>query len=269
MAEKQIAILGCGNLGRAIALGLVFSKKFEPSQITVTRKQIELLKDLKRKGENVTTNNKEAVKNADIVIISVRPKQIEALLNEVKEEMNENQLVISVALNVTINEIRKYLGDKISVVRVMPNIAIEIGESMTCLCGDKGTKEALKKADELFGYLGSTLIIEEKQMTQATALCACGVAYFLRSIRAASQGGVEIGFHAEDAIMMAAQTAKGSAALLLQSDNHPEVEIDKVTTPNGITIKGLNHMESLGFSSAMVAGIKLSAEKGLELLKDD
>ena len=109
-------------------------------------------------------------------------------------------------------------------------------------------------------------------MTGATALCACGVAFFLRSIRAASQGGIEIGFHAEEALMMAAQTAKGAASLLADrkdiKDNHPEFEIDRVTTPRGCTIAGLNEMEHSGFSSAMIKGILHSAKKATTLHSD-
>jgi pyrroline-5-carboxylate reductase len=105
-------------------------------------------------------------------------------------------------------------------------------------------------------------------MGPATALCACGIAFFLRAIRAASQGGIEIGFHAEEAILMASQTAKGAAQLLLQNESHPESEVDKVTTPRGITISGLNQMEHHGFSSAMIIGIVTAAEKAAKIYAD-
>ncbi len=105
-------------------------------------------------------------------------------------------------------------------------------------------------------------------MTPATVLCACGIAFFLRAIRAASQGGIEIGFHAEDALAMAAQTARGAASLLLESGKHPESEIDRVTTPMGCTIAGLNQMEHEGFSSALIRGIITSANKAAKLGKD-
>jgi pyrroline-5-carboxylate reductase len=113
--------------------------------------------------------------------------------------------------------------------------------------------------------MGQTIFITEEQMTPATALCACGIAFFLRAIRAASQGGVQVGFHAEEAIRLAAQTARGAATLLLNDDTHPEIKIDKVTTPMGVTIAGLNEMEHHGFSSAMIRGIVTSAEKAAKL----
>ena len=117
--------------------------------------------------------------------------------------------------------------------------------------------------------IGKTLIINEEQMPSATALGACGVAFFLRAIRAASQGGIEIGFHSDEAFTIAAQTARGAATLLLNNDAHPESEIDRVTTPMGATIAGLNEMEHQGFSSAMIKGITTSTEKVSKLYSKD
>ena len=117
----------------------------------------------------------------------------------------------------------------------------------------------------IFNLVGETAVINEEKMTSATALCACGIAFFLRSIRAASQGGNEIDFHSSEALKMAAQTAKGAAALLLKNNSHPEDEIDKVTSPKGCTIAGLNEMEHNGFSSAFIKGIKVSSEKAKNL----
>ncbi|EGG17283.1 pyrroline-5-carboxylate reductase [Cavenderia fasciculata] len=149
--------------------------------------------------------------------------------------------------------------------------------SMTCLAArsntspigtdeqEAKTNRALQVTDHIFSHLGSCVTLVEEQIVPATALCACGVAFFCRAIRAAAQGGIEIGFHAEDAIRIAAQTAKGAATLLLDGGHHPEFEIDKVTTPQGCTIAGLNQMEHSGFSSAMIKGIVTSAEKAASL----
>ena len=151
----------------------------------------------------------------------------------------------------------------------MPNTAIAIRESMTCLSGSDKRNSSLQIAKDIFDSVGQTLIIDEELMVPATALCACGIAFFLRAIRAASQGGIEIGFHSEEALLMAAQTAKGAAGLLLSMENHPESEVDKVTTPRGCTIAGLNQMEHNGFSSAMIKGIVSSADKAALLYKID
>ncbi|RZK68079.1 MAG: pyrroline-5-carboxylate reductase, partial [Pedobacter sp.] len=166
-------------------------------------------------------------------------------------------------------DIRANLGDDVQVVRAMPNTAIAIGQSMTCVATDNASEANVSEVVRMFETVGSVVKINEDLMTSATALCACGIAFFLRAIRAASQGGVEIGFHADEALKMAVQTAKGAADLLLQMQSHPEQEIDKVTSPKGCTIAGLNEMEHNGFSSSLIKGIKLSAIKAGALYTKD
>jgi len=191
---------------------------------------------------------------------------VDAVLDEIKESLIvEKHSIISVVTGVTIKQIKKRIGDSVDVIRAMPNTAIAIGESMTCLASTNKGGNALKFAQDIFNTVGKTLVIDEENMSAATALGACGIAFFLRTIRAASQGGIEIGFHSDKALQIAAQTALGAATLLLKNDNHPEFEIDKVTTPRGVTISGLNQMEHEGLSSAMIKGIVTSAEKAAKL----
>jgi pyrroline-5-carboxylate reductase len=270
MSKKNIAILGSGNIGLSLAKGLVKAGIYEPAQITLTRRNISALSSLTEAGYQATVNNMEAVKGADIVVLAVLPQQLNKLLDEIKPALDANRhLLISVISGVNCQDVRKYLGFDIQVVRAMPNTAIAIGQSMTCIATDSGSEANINLVKSLFDTVGITIQINEELMTSATALCACGIAFFLRSIRAASQGGTEIGFHAHDALKMAAQTAKGAADLLLQLASHPEQEIDKVTSPKGCTIAGLNEMEHNGFSSAMIKGIKMSAEKAGVLYKED
>ncbi|QMU28613.1 pyrroline-5-carboxylate reductase [Adhaeribacter radiodurans] len=264
--QHKIAILGGGNMGVALAKGLVKSGKYAGNQITITRRNIRALQDLVVQGFTITDNNSQAVREADIVVIAVLPQQLDGLLDSIRDEVNAaSHLLISVVSGVSVNDITNRLDKQVQVVRAMPNTAIAIQESMTCLASNNATKENLALVKELFDTVGETIEIHEELMTSATALCACGIAFFLRSIRAASQGGTEIGFHAAEALHMAAQTAKGAAALLLATGNHPEGEIDKVTSPKGCTIAGLNEMEHAGFSSAMIKGIRLSAIKAGDL----
>ena len=258
----RVAILGGGNLGGAIARGFAASGFVEAGNVVVTRRRVELLEDLAAEGFRTLSDNREAIDGADVVILCVQPQQMEDLLEGVAPTLDtRKQVVISTATGVAIADIRRWVGSEIPVLRAMPNLGIAIGESMTCLAADEASTEAVPVARTVFDVMGSTLLIREDQMTSATALCACGIAFFLRAIRAASQGGIEIGFHAEEALQLASQTAKGAAALLLSNRNHPEMEIDKVTTPQGCTISGLNEMENRGFSSAMVRGIIRSADK--------
>jgi pyrroline-5-carboxylate reductase len=260
--QQKIAILGSGNIGLSLAKGLVKAGIYQPEQITLTRRNVKALSTLADNGYNVTSDNSDAVKNADIVVLAVLPQQLNKLLQEVKLAIWEQKhLLISVVSGVSCNDIRQQLGLEVQVTRAMPNTAIAIGQSMTCIATDNASAENMNVVKSMFDTVGVTIQINEELMTSATALCACGIAFFLRSIRAASQGGTEIGFHAHDALKMAAQTAKGAADLLLQLSSHPEQEIDKVTSPKGCTIAGLNEMEHNGFSSAMIKGIKVSAEK--------
>ena len=266
MKNKKVAIIGAGNIGSAIALGINESKLIESADIIVTRRGIDGLKRFEQLGMTVTTDNKAAVSMADLIVIAVTPKELNGVLAEISESLVEGKHeVISIVSGASIKEIKSHLTRKVPVIRAMPNTAVAIRESMTCLCGDAEDREALERAVKLFEPLGAAIIIREDLMVPATALCACGIAFFLRAVRAASQGGIEIGFHAEDALFMAAQTAKGAAALLLQKGSHPEGEVDKVTTPRGCTIAGLNQMEHSGFSSSLIKGIVVSAEKAEKL----
>lgn len=263
LSNQTISILGGGNIGTAIALGLAESGLFPAQSIIITRKNREALLQLNEKGFETNKSNLEAVSSSKIILLCVQPGQLNNLLEEIAPGLQDDHIIISVVSGAWINDLKKRTGNKGSIVRAMPNTAIAIRESMTCLSSDSG--DGLKIAEKIFSSVGLCITIPEELMIPATALCACGTAFFLRAVRAASQEGIEIGFHAEDALLMAAQTAKGAAALLLQGKNHPEDEVDKVTTPRGCTISGLNQMEHHGFSSAMIKGITTSAEKASKL----
>jgi pyrroline-5-carboxylate reductase len=266
--QQHIAILGSGNIGLSLAKGLVKGDVYKPQQITLTRRNAALLADFANAGYQITNDNVKAVVNADIIILAVLPQQLNKLLDEIKPAIKvKKRLLVSVISGVSCEDVRKRLGVDVQVVRAMPNTAISIGESMTCIATDNGTPENVSLVKSLFDTVGVSIQIDEELMSAATALCACGIAFFLRGIRAASQAGTEIGFHAHDALKMAVQTAKGAAKLLLQPDTHPEQEIDKVTSPKGCTIAGLNEMEHNGYSSAMIKGIKLAADKAGNLYK--
>ena len=265
----NIAIIGAGNLGAAIADGLVKSGSFSASNITLTRRTLHLLDPLKDQGFLIEADNRLAVEQNEVVIIAVEPQQIDVVLEELSPVLEPGRhMLISVVTGVTAEQISSRINEGVAVVRAMPNTAISIRESMTCIASENADEKVLDKTKKIFDTVGKTLVIEEELMTAATALGACGIAFFLRAIRAASQGGIEIGFHAHEALEIAAQTARGAASLLLMAENHPEFEIDRVTTPRGCTIAGLNRMEHEGFSSAMIKGITLSAEIASRLYQE-
>ncbi len=265
--SKKISIIGAGNLGLSLAKGLIDSGNYQPNQLHLSRRRIEKLNSMADNGYQIFKNNINAIQNTSIIILAVLPQKINDVLNELKTNIQENQLVVSLVSGVEISQISNKIGPNVPIIRAMPNTAISIRESMTCITTTTKWKEHIGPIKELFELVGETSIINEEKMTSATALCACGIAFFLRAIRAASQGGNEIDFHAPEALKMAAQTAKGAASLLMHNNSHPEDEIDKVTSPKGCTIAGLNQMEHNGFSSAFIKGITVSAEKAKNLYK--
>ena len=260
--SKKIAIIGGGNLGTAIAEGLVSSGFVLPQDIIITKRNIETLASLQDKGIKTSNDNNEAVDFADYIILAVKPFQLKDVLTGIKPKLKaDKHVLISVATGVWIKDMLEMLDEPFAIFRVMPNTAIAIQESMTCISQLHANESQMKFVTDVFNQLGKTVLIEEKLMDAATVLGACGTAYAMRYIRANIQGGIEIGFSAKVASLIAAQTVKGAAELLLQLNTHPEQEIDKVTTPKGCTIAGLNEMEHQGFSSSLIKGIVTSYKK--------
>ncbi len=264
----KTAIIGGGNIGKALAEGLIRANVCSADDITITRRHTASLTELQQKGFRTTTDNAAAIVNANAVFICVLPQQLDQALGEIRSQLDlQKQLLVSVVTGAHTQVFQEKLGTELRIIRAMPNTAMKIGESMTCLSAVNATAEDLQLVERIFNTMGQSLVINEEMMSAATALCACGIAFFLRTIRAASQGGVEIGFHAGDALKIAAQTAFGAAKLLISNGTHPEEEIDKVTSPKGCTIAGLNEMEHQGLSSALIKGIRLSANIANNLYK--
>ena len=257
----KITIIGGGNLGTAMAEGLLKSKFCSAAEITITKRNTATLKDIAAKGVKVTADNLSAVKKADIIILAVKPFQIADVIKGFKDALTSKQIVLSVITGVSIDDLRGMIKKQLPVFRAMPNTAIAIQQSITCLSNSNATASEIQLISKLFETVGKVAVIDEKLMDAATVLGACGTAYAMRYIRANIQGGIEIGFDAATASLIAAQTVKGAAELLLQKGTHPEREIDKVTTPKGCTIAGLNEMEHQGFSSSLIRGITVSFNK--------
>ena len=269
MKLENVTILGGGNLGIAIARGLAKSNFIDPGKITVTRRRIHLLYPLEGEGISITSDNVRASKEGQVLILAVQPRQIKGLLEEILPVLNpKKHILVSVITGVTIDKLREMTGPDFPIFRAMPNTAIAIQESMTCISTDSGNEAQKELISSIFNKLGKSLLVEEILMDAATVLGASGIAFAMRYIRAQSQGGIEIGFDAAEAQMIAAQTVKGAAGLLLTRGRHPEGEIDKVTTPQGCTIAGLNEMEHQGFSSALIKGISTSYKKISKIGKD-
>lgn len=258
----KFTIIGGGNIGGSIANGILNAQIIPAENLTITRRRIKLLQNFAEKGVNISTDNPKAVSEADIIFLAIEPRYAEMILREITPYVKSNDTIIaSVVAGFLSSEIREIMARPNPIIRFMPNTAIAFCESMTCISFHSVNEEQENVMLEIFNHLGVAIKIEEDLMKAATVLCSTGIAFALRYIRAASQGGVEIGFDADTAQLIAAQTVKGAASLLQKREQHPEKEIDMVTTPQGITISGLNEMEHKGFSSSLIKGILTSFNK--------
>lgn len=258
----KIHIIGGGNLGVSLAIGL--SKFSTNSKITITRRNIQQIQYLENLDIRVSSDNLYEIDQADIILLAVKPYQVDTVLIEILPHIS-NKIIVSAISGLSIDSLEQKTNHLHSIVRIMPSIAAQFGQSATCVSFSEKSKVAGKQIFGLFNLLGTALIIEEKLMDAATILGACGTAYALRYIRAAMQAGIEIGFDAKTALAIASQTVKGAAQMTLDEKIHPEQLIDRVTTPQGCTIVGLNEMEHQGFSSSLIKGIKTSFDKIKEL----
>jgi len=256
----KIAIIGAGNLGIAIAEGLITTNAITSLYLT-KRNTDAITKFEEYKGVKVTSDNRLAVQNSDILIFAVQPGQFEVILQDVKDLLNDKHVLISTITGFTISRMESIIGKDHYIIRSMPNTAISVGKSMTCICSNEKGKKRIDLAKAIFNRLGTSISIPEEKMQAATVICASGIAFWMRLIRATTQGAIQLGFDAKEAQEMAMQTCSGAANLLIESGNHPEQEIDKVTTPRGCTIEGLNEMEHGGLSSSLIKGIVASFEK--------
>ncbi len=256
----KIAIIGTGNLGLSIAKGILHSNG--ATSMYLTKRHLESLREFEHYGNvTISSDNKKAVQESDILIFAVQPGHFAKILEEIKHLLTENHVVISTITGFSIDKMEAILGSDTYIIRSMPNTAISVGKSMTCICSNEAGKKRIDLAKAIFNRMGHTLEIPEERMQAATVICASGIAFWMRLIRATTQGAIQLGFDAQEARELAVHTCNGAAELLIESGNHPEQEIDRVTTPMGCTIQGLNEMEHQGLSSSLIRGMVASFEK--------
>lgn len=261
----KLSIIGAGNMGGAMARS--FSKTDVFDEICVSDVNVEALKRLRDYSPkiNVAWNNRDVVAGADYLVIAVKPWLVAEVVAEIKDALDyEATTVISIAATVSFDELKKLLDKDDSLptlFRLIPNTAIEVGESVSSICTCNAGEEAVRQVMDIFGMVGKAFFVKEDQIAAYMALSSCGIAYAFRYIRAAVEGAVELGIYPDAAKQVVMQTLKGCVALLEANGSHPESEIDKVTTPGGTTIKGLNAMEQNGFTNAVIQGLKASCVK--------
>lgn len=247
-------------MGGAFAAGLLKSDIFRADDITVANPHENKLERFAQSGASVTTDNKVAIAGADYIVIAVKPKVVKTVMDEIKTVMDySSQTIINMAASISIAQLSEWLeeGGKVpDIVQALPNIGIAERASMTFLSPSRQAEKNLSKVEAIFNSVGNSLVVDESLLSSGTALSGCGIAFIMRFVRAASEAGVELGFKANDAKDVVLQTMLGAVRLLQANGGNPEAEIDKVTTPGGMTIRGLNAMEQAGFTNAVIQGFK-------------
>lgn len=259
----KISIIGGGNMGGAIAIGLAGGNKIKAADITIIDHNQSKIDSIKQVAEGIhaVVNDYTSISSANIIILAVKPWMIETLLSSIKPDMNKQQIIVSVAAGISLCELAQWSFAEAPIYQIIPNTAIAVKQSMTFLTAINTTDDQDKLLLDIFNELGKAILIDEKMIPGATALASCGIAFAFRYIRAAMEGGVEVGIRSDLSRDIVLQTLRGAIDLLEANGTHPEVEIDKVTTAGGITIKGLNEMEHAGFSSAVIKGLKACCTK--------
>ena len=262
----KITIIGAGNIGTSLATGILRDGYIKPENITITDISENALFPFEKLGVKTMQNNIEAVKNADAIVLCVKKNMVSRIVDDIKLSYKTETPLISVAADLKLHELESYTtGVKAHLFRAIPNTAMSVCQSMTCVAAHyKAGVAQQKKVVELFGRVGKVMFLPESLMNSATVVASCGTAFALRYMRAMTTAGVETGLSPALAETLITQTLLGAATILSESGNNPESEIDRVTTPNGVTIKGLNEMEHAGFSSAVIKGI-MAAYRKLEL----
>lgn len=256
--SMKIAIIGAGSIGGATAMGLATSGTSH--DITVTTAHAESLRKFEGYGVTPSLDNCAAAKGAELIILAIKPWLLKGVVDQISPVLDPStQMVASMAPGVPSSELASWLPEGMPLAYVIPNTAAEVRQSMTFIAPVSTSAEQTLALKGIFDAIGEAMVVEERRLSAGTALASCGIAYALRYIRAASEGGVELGFFAHEAERIVAQTVKGAAAILQAHGSHPEAEIDKVTTPGGLTIRGLNAMEEHGFTNAVIKGLKANS----------
>jgi len=267
--DTSIALLGAGKLGEALVRGLIDAGSVDPGRVTVTAAHRERPERLATElGVTAGTSNRDAVRGAGLVVLSVKPQQVPAVLDEIRGALEPNQLLVSVAASVSTAFIESRLRGPVPVVRAMPNLPALVRHGMTALApGSHANAEHLALARGVFDAVGRTVVVEEKHLDAITGLSASGPAFIFIVIESIAEGGVKAGLPRDLATELAAQTVLGSGAMVLETGAHPALLKDQVTTPAGCTIDGILELESGGLRVTLIKAIVKAAERAKQLLE--
>ena len=270
LSEKNLAVLGTGKLGGILLRAYLKQGLFTAKRVTATVKHEEKAAILgKELGVKVATDNRKAVQNADIVLLGVKPQVVGEVLKEIAPELNKAVLIISVAASVPTAYIESRVGDKVAVVRAMPNTCSIVGCGMTGVCrGSHASPEHLEMAKAMFNAVGRTVVVDEKNMDAVTGLSASGPAFAYIILESLAEAGVKVGLPRDVSTLLAAQTMKGAASVVLETGDHPALLKDSVTTPAGCTIDGIMELEEGKLRVTLIKAVVKATQRAGELLFD-
>lgn len=268
LKNKKLAVIGVGKLGEALISGLLKRDAINASDVTGTvGHDASIARVKERLNINATTDNCEAIKGKDVILLAVKPQNMDRVLREIAGEIKSHQLVISVAASVTTSFVEERLPEGIPVVRAMPNTPSVINAGMAGLCtGANASEDHKSMAEAIFKCVGLTVFVDESLMDGVTALSASGPAYLYVVIESLAEAGVKLGIPRETSTLLAAQTMLGSAKMILDSKQHPAMLKDMVTTPAGCTIDGLMELEEGKLRVTLIKAVVKAAERARELV---
>jgi pyrroline-5-carboxylate reductase len=269
--NKKLGVIGCGNMGEALIKGIVHAGLIPKEALIVSDVREDCLKNLKNTyGVSTFSSNTEVVSKSDIIILAVKPQIIEGVLKEIAPGIKPSHLIISVAAGITVRFLAQHLGEKVKVVRTMPNTPALIQEGATALCAGKEVREEdLNVAREIFQSVGKVVVVDESLMDAVTGLSGSGPAYFLFILEAFIDAGVKMGLTREVSSLLTVQTCLGTTKLLLATSEHPAKLRDKVTSPGGTTIYGLHALEEGGVRASLISAVEAATRRSRELGRKD
>lgn len=270
LSEKNLAVLGAGKLGGILLRAYLKQGLFKPNHVTATVRHEEKAANLSKElGVAVTTDNRKAVEGADIVLLGVKPQVVGEVLKEIKPHLGKDTLIISVAASVPTTYIEQRISEKVAVIRAMPNTCSIVGCGMTGICrGGHASPEHLEMAKAMFNAVGRTVVVDEKNMDAVTGLSASGPAFAYIILESLAEAGVKVGLPRDVSTLLAAQTMKGAASVVLETGDHPALLKDSVTTPAGCTIDGIMELEEGKLRVTLIKAVVKATQRAGELLFD-
>jgi len=270
LTDREIAIVGAGNMGRSILRGLLSTGTVPPEKVTVTTRRSERAEALAAEyGVKTAATNRDAVRTADVVVLAVKPQILHGVVEEIREAMHD-RLAISVAAGVATSQLESWLDTPARVVRAMPNTPASIGRGATAIAlGHYANERDLAAAESLFRAVGRTVVVEEEHLDAVTGLSGSGPAYVFLIIEAFADAGVKVGLSREVAQELATQTIQGAAQLLQETGEHPGRLKDRVTSPGGTAIAGLHVLEAGGLRTTIMDAVEAAARRARELGSQD